>query len=140
VLRSALRTRQRSARVSRELEANAKEAELADRRVESAKTELVNWLDRFADLVQRFEMHAVSPPGGIFSPSVGTANAAVGRLVRLRSKSPPEDFDLDRHLFPPDSGLTGLVDERLRAKYQLFKVIRREGGGWAVARWGCYFD
>jgi len=139
-LRTLLRRRQLARRIQAELailESKLAAARSAETR---SKEELSQLSARFVQLVTNFEQRAVAPPGGTFSPSVGTAGAAPGKLVRIRPHTPPPGFELELELFPPDSGLRETASRGPSSIHQLFKVLRRRDGQWFAARWACYFD
>jgi tetratricopeptide (TPR) repeat protein len=139
-LRKQLRSRQRTAKVESELSQLETRLGSADDLARRAEQDLEQALRNFAKLVARLERHAVAPPGGIFSPSVGTASAAIGRLVRIRPSTAPDNFILEPELFPSSSELPAPSSERPSNKAQLFMVIGREKSRWVAARWACYFE
>jgi len=140
VLRAVLRRRQLARRVQAALAALQSKLAVAEAAEARAKAELSELLTRFVRLVTTFEHRAVAPPGGTFSPSVGTAGAAPGKQVRIRPQKTPPSFELDRELFPPESGLRETSSRGSANAHQLFKVLRRKEGQWIAARWACYFD
>jgi hypothetical protein len=112
-------------------------AEAAAAQAEAAFRRVVASFDR---LTSEFELRAVAPTGGIYSPSVGTASAALGKVIRLRPNAAPETFVLDLELLPPSLASSASLAQRSPHKHVLFRVIRREGARWHAARWACYFE
>jgi hypothetical protein len=138
-LRKMLRARERSAKVRGELSELETRLGSAEDLARRAEQDLKRALRDFAKLVEQLERHAVAPPGGIFSPSAGTASAAVGRVVRIRPSTAPDNFILEPELFPSSSGQPAHSPERPSNEAQLFMVIGREKSRWLAARWACYF-
>ncbi|HEX9619287.1 MAG TPA: DUF4062 domain-containing protein [Polyangiaceae bacterium] len=140
LLRVALRARQRSIRIQRELASQQEALEAAETAANGAEKEFGQLLERFTKLVRRFERDAVAPKRGIFSPSVGAARARAGELVRLRPKAPPKGFELDVAPFPPIPALKAPTPDSPTTKHQLFMILRRDGDRRIAARWACYFE